>query len=88
MPEAMFVFEINRPFDYGAFTKHLVHSGNVLWRKKPGVFCNRSRFRKAVEVEARVDKKTAEKMVSTMIELGMISVDSDNDVIVNELLRK
>ncbi len=84
---AVFVYERDKTFDYGAFTKHLVKSGNVVWEGIPGRCCQRPRFRKAVEIELGVDTDTAQDIVETMIDLGMIHVDTAHDVHVKKALR-
>jgi len=70
MEYAVFVFEQGKQFDYGAFTKHMVKSGNVIWEYSPGDGCRRDRFEKAVEVELGVDTETARDVVEIMIDLG------------------
>ena len=84
-----FIYETKRPFNYGAFAKYLVTSGNILWSISPGHYCKTARFIKAVEVELCVNTDVARKIVYTMIDLGLIfKNDYDKTVTIAKELRQ
>ena len=87
MAELVFVYKSGGPFDYRAFAEHMVTCPNVLWRIQPGKYCERLRFRRAVEIELGVGSETAGEVIQTLVDLGFIEIGQYDDVSVHADLR-